>query len=266
MTYYSLRMTLPKIFQDLDYPNPDSRLRDISRVSPFIKKIIEKKCEKTTSYSCGYECLNKFGEPCDPHIHFNFVSDCHKESLRRWLTRTFRDMYDGNYSLKGNSMYKLDSYSEPEDYNSWFGYPLKECPVHRFTNIKTVTQDGTVLTHFGLSIKQRHLVAKSLMLVRHQKNREYREKAMAKMTFYDKLKNYLDGKWLLPLDASGAPADVDEVSAPSAKTIWLWTLEYYRVCHKPLNMCTIDGYVRLYMWETDLITPESLWSLSSLAN
>jgi len=43
MTYYSLRMTLPKIFQDLDYPDPDSRLRDISRVSPFIKKIIKKK-------------------------------------------------------------------------------------------------------------------------------------------------------------------------------------------------------------------------------
>jgi len=264
MTYYSLRMTLPKIFQDLDYPDPDSRLRDIS----LLKKLLKKKVEQNASYSCGYECLNKFGEPCDPHIHFNFVSDCHKESLRRWLTRTFRNMYDGNYSLKGNSMYKLDSYAEPDDFNSWFGYPLKECPVHRFTSFpeafcfKDPTLKGGPII---MSVKERHSVAKALMLVRHQKNREYREKAMEKQTFYDKLKKFLDGKWLCPLDASGAPADVDEVSAPSAKTIWLWTLEFYRVCHKPLNMCTVDGYVRLYMWETDLITPESLWALSSLA-
>lgn len=264
MTYYSLRMTLPKIFPDLDYPDPDSRLRDLQRVFPFMRKLIEKKCEENSSYSCGYECLNKFGEPCDPHIHFNFVSDCHKESLRRWMTRTFRDIYR-DYSLRGNSMYKLDSYSEPDDFDAWFGYPLKECPVHRWTNIKTITTDGVCLTHVGPSVKERHSVAKALLLVRHQKNREYRAKALEKQTLYDKLKKFLDGKWLLPLDASGAPADVDEVSAPSAKQIWLWTLDFYRVCHKPLNMCTIDGYVRLYMWETDLITPESLWALSSLA-
>ncbi len=81
---------------------------------------------------------------------------------------------------------------------------------------------------------------------------------MEKQTFYDKLKTYLDGLWL-DKDISGQDLDT-----PTPKQCWLWVLDYYRVCHKPLNIATVDGYVRLYMWESDLLTPESLWSLSSL--
>jgi len=253
MTYYSLRLTLPKIFPDLDYPEPGSKIRDISRVQPFIKRLIAVKCD-IHSYSCGYECLNKFGEPADPHIHFNFQSNCHKESLRRWITRTFRNIYAGEFSLKGNSMYKLDSYPEPNDWDAWYGYPLKEKPVRTFTRFASPGNG----VYEGDDIKERHKIAKALMCVRHQKNREYRAKTMEKQTFYDKLKTYLDGLWL-DKDISGQDLDT-----PTPKQCWLWVLDYYRVCHKPLNIATVDGYVRLYMWESDLLTPESLWSLSSL--
>lgn len=254
MTYYSLRLTLPKIFPDLDYPALNQRARDISYCSVFLKKLISKKIASESSYSCGYEVINKFGEPADPHIHFNFISECHKESLRRWITRTFRDIYQNDYSLKGNSMYKLDSYSEPEDFDLWIMYPLKENPVRRFCYFPIHQSQNCPKNE---SIMHYHSIASKLMLVRHQKNREYRDKAAEKKTFYDKLKIHLNKK----RDDKEDTLSTD----PTAQQIWFWTLDYYRAQKKSLNFVTIDGYVRLYMWEIELVTKQDLWQFSSLA-
>ena len=55
-------------------------------------------------HSCGIEQLNKYGEPCDPHIHFNFVADIERVNPKRciqdWIRRHFQN---NDIELKGKN-------------------------------------------------------------------------------------------------------------------------------------------------------------------
>ena len=115
MPYFQLRITC-------------SQLRTKHVVLRSIRALIRH--YKLECYSTGYEELNSFGEPCDPHVHFHFLGDIDRLNPKRcmgdWLKRHFANQ---DIELKGNKMWSLKMVEEPEDFCRWFRYTLKEGPI-----------------------------------------------------------------------------------------------------------------------------------------
>ena len=92
MPYFQLRITF-------------SELRNKERCCRAIKALIRN--YELVTYSTGIEQLNKYGEPCDPHIHFNFIADIDRVNPKRciqdWLRRYFSQL---DVELKGNKQWR----------------------------------------------------------------------------------------------------------------------------------------------------------------
>ena len=69
MSYYQLRLTLE--------PSGNCTYERAHRILFSFRKWLLSKTDSPEDFSssCGYELLNKYGEPCDPHFHFNFYYD-----------------------------------------------------------------------------------------------------------------------------------------------------------------------------------------------
>ncbi len=215
MSYFSLRLTIEKINTSF------------SLLLLLIKTIICDKLMADTWYAAGLEELNKFGEKTLKHIHFNFQCEDNKETLRTWLVRKAGSL---GFKLKGKESYCLQQFPQPEDYERWIRYPLKECTKPLVTNIPA--QD---LTKLQLCAKDER--ARS---IKH--NIEKREYNNQKNTYFDKICE-----------------DLDKKSLKTHRSIYIEICKKYVADKKPLNHSTIAGYTNIYMLQKSLITFDAFY-------
>ncbi len=189
----------------------------------------------------GLEKLNKYGEPCHPHIHFNFEYEPFdlidpKRALREWC-RKYAASHD--FELKGNAIWSLQFFEDPEDCDSlerWWRYPLKERPIPALCYHP---EDGFLARGSLLARDERMRSVSANLLAR--------QKTLDKNSLKDKLFKYLD-------DPSGA-----DVSSASHQLIWVAILNYYTKEGKAISFQTIDGYTILYQLHIGQLTPHQCY-------
>ncbi len=194
-----------------------------------------------TEHSCGIEELNKYGEPCDPHIHFNFIADidrvnpkrCIQDWLRRWFIK--RDV-----ELKGNKMWSLQMVEEPKDYDKWYRYPLKE---NSYALLCKITDLSGVELHSRLADLRIRAMDERKTSIEHNILR--REKLRLKDQFKIKLYEYV-----------GNPQN------SSKRSIWCLIFKYYREIEKPINFSVIEGYTNLWLADHGQLSAESAFDLA----
>lgn len=215
MSYFSLRLTLEPIGVKL------------AMLTTFIRSIIRDKVIEDTWYAGGVEEINKYGEKTKKHIHFNFESEDKKETMRTWLTRKAESF---GFKLKGKEMYCLQQFPQPEDYERWIRYPIKECETPLVTNIPA--QD---LTRLQLCAKDER--ARCIKL-----NIEKREYANQKSSYFDKICEHLE-----------------KTKFNTHRSIYIEICKKYVEDKKPLNHSTINGYTNIYMLQKSLITYDAFY-------
>lgn len=78
--------------------------------------------------TAGFECKDKCGDFCRPHIHIHFDSRIKKDTIVHSLKRHYEE-YHGE-KLKGNNMYCLKIDPFPENDQKFFSYPMKQGGEH----------------------------------------------------------------------------------------------------------------------------------------
>lgn len=199
------------------------------------------------TYSTGYEKLNKYGEPCDPHIHFNFIGDIDRVNPKRcmsdWLKRHFANL---DIELKGNKQWSLQMVEEPKDFVRWFRYPLKEGPVDRMI----AWEDSEEIDQIG--IENFINLAKAERSDSIHQNILRREKLRNKDQFKQKMYEYIEEL-----------RQQNEIATTSCskKLIWVWIFNYYRKIEKPINFEKVEGYCNLWLSDHDLLRPDDAYDL-----
>lgn len=197
-------------------------------------------------YCAGLEDLNKYGEPCSPHIHFNFVADIDRVNPKRciqdWLRRWFANR---DVELKGNKMWSLQMVEEPQDYDRWFRYPLKEGRSEPDMVILFKKEDvsGVELLQLRDQLQTRAVDERKTSI---EINIIRREKLRNKDQFKQKLYDYIAGK---PPNSS-------------KEYIWCLIFEYYREIEKPINFSVIEGYTILWLADNGHLSAQSAFDIA----
>lgn len=237
MTYLQLRITL----------DPSGARRQVpvqSLIYRFIRDWLLPQDPSGASHTVGYETLNKFGEPCSPHFHLNahFDPPDLKDPLRsakNWLRKKAL-LFD--FSLKGNKVWSCTLVEEPQDFDRWIRYPLKEKPLPGLSRISPIalgdTADINQLAHDAQVERKRSI---ELNIIK-------REKAIDKQSFRGKLFAHLDTR-----------TDPWE----GHQHIWTSILEYYQHQGKAVCFKTISGYTTLYQLHKGLLTVDQCYVMRS---
>ncbi len=243
MPYYQLRITLSE-----------------SRTRPIVYRALKalKQHLDLETYSCGYEELNKFGEHCDPHYHFNFYEDkldrCNPvRCIRDWIRRHFQLQ---DIELKGNKQWSFQMVEEPNDFERWFRYPLKEMPELGLCNLPQA--DNPEDPSEFKSVQQQHHLAREERKHTIHLNLIARQKAMNKDQFKDKLFAYLDKTFTEALKDMG---EDPENFIPSEGQIYCQILAYYKNVGKPMSFDTVGNYTNLYRLENEYLSHQSAYEL-----
>lgn len=246
MPYLQLRITL-----DL------SGNRNRTNVHQLLKSFRNKwlRLQDNVAHTVGYELLNKFGEPCDPHFHLNTYFDPPDlkdplRSARNWLRRE-STAYD--FTLKGNKQWSCTMVEEPKDYERWIRYPLKETAVFELcSSAWRLQQDpsGNKSKELTPSILQMERDARNERKRSIELNVIKREKLADKVTFKDKLFTYLDEVYTTFKDA-----------LLTDKQVWISILQFYQEQGKCICLKTISGYSILYRLHQGSLTVEQAYDL-----
>lgn len=233
MPYFQLRITF-------------SELRNRELCLRSIDKLI--KHYELVEYSCGVEKLNKYGEPCDPHIHFNFIADvdrvnpkrCIQDWLRRWFIK--RDV-----ELKGNKMWSLQMVEEPKDYERWFRYPLKELPITELVVREDwKTEDEEIdwkAANFTLAMEERKTSIEHNILRREK----LRNKDQFKQKMYDFIDEVLKGT---------------DIKKPTYNWIWCEIYHFYQKIEKQINFSVITGYTNLWLADHGFVSAQDAFKIA----
>ncbi len=228
MPFFQLRITL-------------SNLRTKAIVLRAIKALIRH--YKLDCYSTGYEELNGFGEPCDPHVHFHFLGDIDRLNPKRcmgdWLKRHFANL---DIELKGNKMWSLRMVEEPNDFLRWFRYTLKENPI--MDMIKNDENDEW--SEKGLEYMIR--LAQNERADAIEQNILRREKLLNKDKFKQKMYEFIDEE--------RKEGDTEK------RVIWCLIFEYYRKIEKPINFSVIEGYTNLWLADHGALSANNAFNLA----
>jgi len=196
-------------------------------------------------YSCGYEELNKYGEPCDPHFHFNFVEHLDRVNPKRciqdWLRRYYANL---DIELRGNRQWSLQMVEEPQDYDRWFRYPLKENPLPSRDGTTDLSGNPGPTPQEFASIVQR---ARDERRTSIEHNILKREKLRVKDQFKQKMYEYIDDQ---------------DLQNPCKEAIWCWIFEYYRKIEKPINFSVIEGYTNLWLADNGQLSAQSAFEIA----
>lgn len=189
-------------------------------------------------YSCGYEELNKYGEPCDPHIHFNcyFEQPDLKDPLRSAKEFLKRNAISRDFRLKGNKVWSCTLVEHPNDFRRWIRYPLKESPIPAFCRF---IGDFDEMTVEARSERKRSIELNILK----------REKLADKISFRDKLFKHL------------SESLVEDNGLPDHQDIWIAVLNYYQSQGKAVCFRTVTGYTVGYQLHINAITPEQAYAM-----
>lgn len=128
----------------------------------------------------GYETKNKVGEQTHPHLHLHFTTDKKVESIRKALTRKWKD--EGETRTRA-ALYSLKQEEDVKDVDFFFRYPLKQ--GNNDYDKFNVYPDG-----FDKDVQMKCAIEyynTSVMI-----NRQKMEKELNKTSTYDKLSEYLD--------------------------------------------------------------------------
>lgn len=207
----------------------------------FIKKWLDptQQIPSSAEYTCGYEELNKYGEPCDPHYHLNVYFDppdlC--DPLRSAKEFLKREAINRDFRLKGNKVWSCTLVEEPDDFHRWIRYPLKELPVLPLCRLPDLE---------NLAILAREERKRSIEI-----NILKREKLADKSSFRDKLFEYLDDKLLV------------DATPPDHQAIWITILKYYQSQKKAICFKTVSGYTIGYQLMLGTLTPMQCYVMRS---
>ena len=204
------------------------------------------------TYSCGHEKLNKYGEPCDPHVHFNFLHDIDRVNPKRCIQDKLRRHYElQDISLKGNKQWSLQMVEEPTDFYRWLRYPLKENPVpHLCKNVDTECE-GNDFKQLAKDAQNERATSIEINLLRREK---LRNKDQFKNQMYDYIKSF-DQDELNPL-----------LQQYQYKTnhmkVWKLIYKFYQLREKPINWTTIEGYTNLFLADSGCISEDTAFNLA----
>ncbi len=239
MPYFQLRITFSEL------RTPDTCLLAIRRLIRHYN---------LKEHSLGLEQLNKYGEPCDPHLHFNFIADIERVNPKRcvqdWLRRWFSNR---DIELRGNRMWSLQMVEEPADYDRWFRYPIKEeLPEYdasgmaiRQTFFKKEGMEGAELRAHYMQLRQRAVDERRTSI---EHNILRREKLRVKDQFKQKMYDFI--------------AENAQENNKSKEYIWCLIFEYYRKIEKPINFSVIEGYTNLWLADHGQLSPQSAYNLA----
>lgn len=204
-------------------------------------------------HSCGIEKLNKYGEPCDPHIHFNFIADIERVNPKRciqdWLRRWFASR---DVELRGNKMWSLQMVEEPKDYDRWLRYTLKEDNEHSGKTVALFKKEdlsGVELCDHYHNLRIRAIDERKTSI---EHNILRREKLRVKDQFKQKMYDYID--------------EETKEGECDKRVIWCTIYKYYRKIEKPINFSVIEGYTNLWLADHGHMSPESAFDLAHYNN
>ncbi len=205
--------------------------------------------------SAGYETLNKFGEPCDPHFHLNvqFVAPDLKDPLRsakEWLRREANSL---DFHLKGNKVWSCTLVDEPKDFDRWYRYPFKETPVPELCSLDFLSPLNQEQVTIAREERKRSI---EINIIK-------REKAIDKQSFKDKLFKYLDDLFLGEGINELMETITHDKPLPDHQEIWVTILKYYTQQGKAVCFKTINGYATLYQLHIGQLTPEQCYVMRS---
>ncbi len=242
MTYLQLRITL-------DPSGNRNKFQTLNLLNRFVKKWLLPQDPSGVSYTTGYETLNKFGEPCDPHFHLNahFDPPDLKDPLRSAKNFLRKEALAREFSLKGNKVWSCTLVEEPQDFDRWIRYPLKEEPFPPLCKISLIalgdTYDIDQLAHDSQVERKRSI---ELNIIK-------RTKAIDKQSLKDKLFKHLETLH----EAFTRPESRYE------SVIWIAILNWYRDQGKAINFQTISGYTVLWSLHIGLLTPLDCYNMRS---
>lgn len=227
MSFVQLRITPCEILDISKVSQPDLML-----FHKGLRLILE---ESDGDYIACYERLNKFGESTKPHFHasFEYADTILKNTLAKRIKNVFIKL--GLPKFKGNKHYSLSIVPEPDDYQRWYRYCLKENYIKSLTK---TDMDIETLSLLAIDERKRSVEA----------NIKNREKTINTITLYDRLKKFLNS--------------LDLKKGTTRKQVFCHVLNYYKTEKKALNASTMRGYADLYMIENEWITPENYYDLN----
>lgn len=202
-------------------------------------------------YCAGLEDLNKYGEPCSPHIHFNFVADIDRVNPKRciqdWLRRWFANR---DVELKGNKMWSLQMVEEPKDYDRWFRYPLKEGRSEPDMVILFKKEDvsGVELLQLRDRLQTRAVDERKTSI---EMNILRREKLRNKDQFKQKMYDFIDE------ELKGT-----DIKKSTHNWIWCEIYHYYQKIEKPINFSVIEGYTNLWLADHGFLDAQSAFEIA----
>ncbi len=259
MVFLQLRITLPLEEEE----NSVFHANRVKAILIALKNHIINDIDPDALYSCGREKLNKYGEPCPEHFHFNisYVNDALSDPLRSIKTWIRKSYSDAGIELKGNKVWSCTMVEEPNDFLRWIRYPLKEHPIRCLCHISTTfpgyDKSPETLSAYNDILETAILLATEERKQAVEANIVHREKSREKQTLKDKLFKHLD-------DLNyGAIKDEKQASEhPSHQTIWEQIVHFYMELGKPICFRTLNGYTLLYQLHTGAITPSQAYVMS----
>ncbi len=256
MPYLQLRITLDPSGTRSYHP-----VRSLLR--HFIVKWIPDSSDNI--FTCGYEKLNKYGEPCSPHFHLNVSIDPMTIDLTNPLrsAREFlrREAVKRDFSLKGNKQWSLTMVEEPKDFERWIRYPLKETPVLELTGFGRLNKKAEPWTH--------KFISEQMPLAQAERKRSIelnllkRDKLADKTSFRDKLFEHLDSLLIGQTQQELLDIISENKSLPSHQDIWISILEFYQSQGKAICFKTVTGYTVGYQLHIKAITPLQCYVMRS---
>lgn len=207
--------------------------------------------------TAGIEKLNKYGEPCPEHIHFNFCCEFidlqdPKRTVRSWLQRHAER---NDFRLSGTKAWCVQLCDEPKDENRWFRYPLKEQPIPALIKWKNPELLPEIENPDYMSIENMTLLARDERRRSVESNCIARDKSRDRAQFKDKLFKHLEENYPRLCDPNEAPMEVTH------ELIWVAILKYYKSEGKAINFMTISGYTILFQLTIGQITPQQAYGM-----
>lgn len=175
----------------------------------------------------GFERKNNCGEETHPHIHIHFTTEKKIETIRKALTRKWKD--EGEERTRA-SLYCLKQEDDVIDKNRFFRYPLKQ-GSQDFMEVNEYPED------FDVSIER--VLAMEHWNTSVEVNRQKLETVLSKESTFDKLVKYLDN-----------------LEIKSYELVLKNVLNYYKENKLAMNIATMAGYSLTYCSINNLISDE----------
>lgn len=237
--YFKLRYTYPDDLQDLDNNEFANQVCDFNRehVLTWLDKI------GAADYVFGVEQYNKLGEPTKRHIHIHFTSEKDISTIRRWLTRYWKDEMEDQRTRA--ALYSLVEENDVKDIERFFRYPLKQRSVPIPENHRSLIHQINVVELCPVHIngEKHRLLAheewKNLVDVYKKKQ----ETNLSKDSTYDKY-----CKWV----------SKNNIQLSSYQNVRDSLIQFYIENDMAINVNTIAGYVVTYGIKHGLIDKEKI--------